>query len=313
MKEQVNRVPGRKARASGGNSRGPEFVRWFAPLLKVLQELGDSARPKEASERIAVSLGIDDKRLNETLKSGQSRFLNQVHWARFYLDKAGYIQSTKRGIWTLTDKGRKAHLTETDALKIFADVQAGFDHDGPTNVSDESDTADSAPSASGSVLSDDDTFEAELARTLRGLSPSGFERLCQLILRSVGFDNVEVTGRSGDGGIDGVGTLRINPLLTSRVVFQCKRYAAPVGPGAIRELRGAMDEGIDHGIFLATSTFTAEAKRDAASAGKRRIQLVDIDDLIILLKQYEIGVKQRMITEVDRSFFAEYGLPKNEP
>lgn len=312
MAEQRSKAASTPVRATEGRVRGPEFVRWFGPLLQALRDLGDSARPKEASERIATNLAIDDKKLNETLKSGASRFLNQVYWARFYLDKSGFIHSTTRGIWTLTEKGRSARLSDADALAVFASVQAGLEHDGePATVSDAERPAE-AEAGANLPSSENSDFKADLARTLRRLSANGFERLCQLILRSAGFDNVEVTGRSGDGGIDGIGTLRINPLLTGRVVFQCKRYTSTVGPAAIRELRGAMDEGVDHGIFLATTTFSAEAKREAASSGKRRIQLVDIDDLLVLLEQYEIGIRKRVVTEVDKGFFAEYGFDTSD-
>src|SRR6266436_2629579 len=104
---------------------GPEFVRLFVPLLDTLRELGDSGRPKEVTGKIAASLNLSDDVLNRTNKNGGSRFANQVAWARFYLAKAGLIDTSQRGVWTLTESGRR-HLDYQNALRIFRDVQKTF-------------------------------------------------------------------------------------------------------------------------------------------------------------------------------------------
>lgn len=296
---------------------GPEFVRFFAPLLDTLRELGDSGRPKEVSEKIADRLGLPDEFLNRTLKNGSSRFGNQVAWARFYLAKAGFIDTSRRGVWTLTELGRCTQLDHKRALVIFRDVQKTFKKDEP-EASTLLPGPDEAAAPPDEQTPGEQTFREELARVLQSLSSEGFERLCQRILREVGFEEVVVTGRSGDGGIDGFGTFKINELVSGRVLFQCKKYTTQISPSYIREFRGSMSARADRGIFLATNTFSAEAKREAAREGAAPIEMVDLDALISLLTKYELGVRAHTIYTVDRSFFREYGAkvparPEDEP
>src|SRR5690606_35926719 len=142
---------------------------------------------------------------------------------------------------------------------------------------------------------------------LAKLPPDGFERLCQRVLRESGFENVIVTGRSGDGGIDGHGILRVNPLLSFYVYFQCKRYSHSVGPSVVRDFRGAMMGRADKGIILTTASFTSEARKEAVRDGVPPIELVDGDSLIAMLEQLELGLIPRTTYEVDERFFIEFG------
>jgi restriction system protein len=132
---------------------------------------------------------------------------------------------------------------------------------------------------------------------LTGIKPDAFERLAQRVLRESGFVKVEVTGRSGDGGVDGVGVLRL-ALLSFQVYFQCKRYKGSVSAGAIRDFRGAMIGRTDKGLFITTGTFTAEAKKEATRDGAPPIDLIDGDQLCELLKNLKLGVATKMVEEV---------------
>jgi restriction system protein len=292
--------------------RGPEFVRFFAPLLNTLRELGDSGRPEEVSEKIAKHLKLSDEVLDQTLKNGQSRFYNQVAWARFYLAKAGFIDTSRRGVWTLTEAGRGSRLDHEAALRIFNEVQKKFKEDEPETEA-LLPGSDDTGAPSDEQAPGEEKFREELARILQSLSPEGFERLCQRILREVGFEEVVVTGKSGDGGIDGFGTLKINKLVSERVMFQCKRHTKQISPSYIRELRGSLAARANRGIFLATSSFSAEAKREAAKEGAAPIELVDLDGLISLLTEYGLGVATRTVFTVDQSFLREYGAPFGGP
>lgn len=89
----------------------------------------------------------------------------------------------------------------------------------------------------------------------------------QAILREAGFIEVYVTGRSGDQGIDGHGTLQINPLVSFRVLFQCKRYRQSVSAPDVRNFPGAMAGRADEEIIITTGTFTAEARRESSRDG----------------------------------------------
>src|SRR3954470_4016586 len=102
---------------------GSEFAQWVNPLLKALQELGGSARPREVTEKIARDLKVPASVLDQTLTNGVSRYDNQVHWARFYLSKSGYIDSSERGVWRLTQKGTTARPFDDAGLaELLADV-----------------------------------------------------------------------------------------------------------------------------------------------------------------------------------------------
>ena len=300
MPEKIKRTGTRREKT------GPEFVRFFAPLLDTLRELGNSGRPKEISDKIAVKLNIGEAELNRTNKNGQSRFANQVAWARFYLAKAGLIDTSRRGVWTLTEPGQHTYLDHERALRVFQEVQGQFkDVESEPNI---------LPALEKSAPPDeqvlgDEAFREQMATTLLSLSPGGFERLCQRLLREVGFEEVVVTGRSSDGGIDGYGVLRINRLVSDRVVFQCKRHAKQISPSYVREFRGSMAARADRGIFLATSTFSAEAKREAGREGATPIEMVDLDSLISLMTDLNLGVTTHKAFAVDKGFFQEYMPP----
>ena len=284
---------------------GPEFVRFFGPLLDALRELGDSGRPKEVAARIAEQLHIEDAELNRTNANGLRRFDNQVAWARFYLAKAGLIDTSRYGVWTLTDLGRGRHLGAQDALEVFKAVQKTFKGPRQPDISGNADApSEIGPGGNQEQPREDTSFREELVRVLRSLSSNGFERLSLLILRELGFEEVTVIGKSGDGGIDGIGTLRINRVLTDRVVFQCKRYSSSIPVSDVREFGRAMQGRAERGIFLATSKFTAEAEREATRPGASPVQLVDLETLISLMTELKLGV--RTVLAVDYAFFSDY-------
>jgi restriction system protein len=282
---------------------GPQFVRYFRPVIDALKELGNSGTPAEVREIIADRLHIDDEQLNEALASGTPRFLNQVAWARFYLNKAGFIASSKRGVWSLTEKGIASNLTDEQALEVFQAIQSQFQE--AYRAEQEEHTEEIiAPSDIGFVPMTD--YRSALIEKIRSLTPSSFEKLCQRLLRESGFQQVEVTGRSGDGGIDGKGILQISPLLSFQVIFQCKRYTGSVSPSQIRDFRGAMMGRADKGIFLTTGSFTAEARREASRDGAPPIELVDADKLVKMFEELELGLVPKTTYDIDHEFFEEF-------
>ena len=149
-------------------------------------------------------------------------------------------------------------------------------------------------------------YRGELIDLLLKLPPSGFERLSQRLLREAGFIQVVVTGSSGDGGIDGYGTLQINPLVSFKVLFQCKRYTKSVSPSHVRDFRGAMAGRADKGIIITTGTFTAEARREASRDGVPPIELIDGEKLVDMLEHLELGLKPVTTYEIDELFFVEF-------
>lgn len=143
----------------------------------------------------------------------------------------------------------------------------------------------------------EDAWRSALMAQLLALDPSAFERLCQRLLREAGFSKVEVTGKTGDGGIDGTGVLRMN-LLSFQVIFQCKRWQGSVGSSTVRDFRGAMVGRADKGLILTTGTFTAEARKEAVRDGAPAIDLVDGEMLCDLLRQHRLGVRVERVERV---------------
>lgn len=283
-------------------SKGPRCVHYFGTVLSALRDLGGSGRPSEVLERVVAALQIPAEQRDVTNKSGQSRLSNDIHWARFYLVKAGFINASRRGVWALTPKGTQAFLSRDDALNVFREVQVQF---GTGREADEPEQHEEEPPSDIASASDGDYREA-LLRVLRELPPAGFERLCQRLLREAGFEEVTVTGRSGDGGIDGHGLLQINPLVSVRVLFQCKRYKDSVSPAQVRDFRGAMSGRTDQGIIMTTGTFTTEARREATRDGVPTIELVDGDRLVRLFERLGLGLRPVHTFALDFAFFSEF-------
>jgi restriction system protein len=281
--------------------KGPEFIRFFEPILQVLKESGGSGTTSEVIDRAIELLHIPEAEQEVALKNGQSRIRNQVQWARLYLVRSGYLDSSRRGVWSLTEKGAAADLATFDAYSVFQRVQSELQTDRKKKqlqepFIDEVDQTTVEPA----------DYKGELLALVRSLPPSGFERLCQRLLRESGFQRVIVTGRSGDGGIDGIGVLQVNPFVTFSVLFQCKRYQGSVTPSHIRDFRGAMMGRADKGIIITTGTFTLDAKKEARRDGVPPIELVAGEDLIHLFENLELGLLPRKTFEIDRKFFDEF-------
>lgn len=279
-----------------------EFVRWFGPLLDALRQLGGSAKPREASDKIAENLNLHDEKLNELLDSGQSRYYNQVAWARQYLAWEGLLDTSQHGIWALSAKGESTTLTDEQAREIFlkwVDIHRKAKQD-KTEKEIIEELEENEP----------DEIQAankmDLLQVLQSLTPEGFEKICQRLLRESGFEKVVVTGQSHDGGIDGYGTLEMNPFVSFKVLFQCKRYKGTVSRAQVGDFRNAMIGRAEKGIIMTTGTFSTDAIKEANREGAPQVELVDGEKLVEMFKRVELGVKPRTVYEVDLPFFELY-------
>lgn len=273
------------------------FVRMYGPLLDALREAGGEAAPREIMQKVADKVLGGTAERDRELKSGGNAAENEVAWARNNLREAGLIDGSIRGVWKLTDEGWKTRLDMGAARKLgkYAQITS---KKAAEKVDEELPFEESSPAEPDLVL----------IEVLRSLPPKGFERICQRLLRELGFAEVEVTGRSSDGGIDGNGVLMVNELVSFRVLFQCKRYQGSVGAPEVRNFRGAMSGRTDKGIFLTTGSFTSEARREAVREGVPPIELVDQDRLVSLMERHQLGVKPRTVFDVDLEFFEVYRL-----
>ena len=283
-------------------NRQSEFTKWFGPLLDALRDLGDSGKPKEVSNKIAENLKLNDKVLDETLKSGSNKFHNQVAWARQYLVWEGLLDSSKYGTWKLTEKGKNTKLNEEDGRNIFlkwvAIHQKARKEQNSSKVLKEQEEL--APEEF------DQQNALTLLEVLQSLSPSGFERICRELLREHGFENVMVTGSSHDGGIDGFGILELNPFVSFKVLFQCKRYKGSVSRAQVGDFRNAMIGRADKGIILTTGTFTNEAIKEANRDGAPQVELVDGSKLIEMFEKVELGLIPKIVYDVDMNYFNKF-------
>lgn len=196
------------------------------------------------------------------------------------------LENSSRGIWSLTAKGHG--ITEVDKNKVKRFVKKISPKPIKKN--------DSEPEPEDNT----DSWQGQLLQIIKGISPASFEKLCQRILRESGFINVEVTGKSGDGGIDGKGVVKIGGLLSFHTIFQAKRYNGSVAVGAVRDFRGAMVGRADKGLIITTGTFTRDARLESQRDGAPPIDLIDGDDLVEKLKDLSIGitVKEKIVEEI---------------
>lgn len=264
----------------------------YGPILDYLRELGGEGTTRDVCRTVADRVVQDAHERNRLLKSGSNAVENEVAWARNNLREAGLIDGSTRGVWRLTDLGWSTKLDLQGARELGKHAKIVGSKLSP--VQDELDYEDT-PNEEGGLL-----------KVLRALPPDGFEKLCRHVLQRAGFVDVEVTGKSGDGGIDGHGILQVNELVSFRVLFQCKRFQGAVSSPAIRDFRGTMSGRTDKGIFITTGHFSSEAHKEANRDGVAPIELVDGEKLVSLMERLEIGVRPRTVFELDNEFFKHY-------
>jgi restriction system protein len=265
----------------------------FNPTLGALQKLGGSGSVDEIEEQVATSLNLSEAQINEIHRGYTTKLRYRLAWARNYLKRFGILTNSSRGVWALTELGLKS--THLNKEEVKRKVQSAGKQQtlikGKAGAPDESD---------GTMADEIErlTWQEQLIAEIQKLKPSGFERLCQRLLRELGFQNVEVTGRVNDGGIDGTGILRIGGVLSFHVIFQAKRYKGSVSPSIVRDFRGAMVGRADKALIITTGTFTREAKKEASRDGAPPIDLMDGNDLAEKLKELKIGVDVELVEKV---------------
>lgn len=274
----------------------PKYSELFNPTLQALHSLGGSGTNGEIEEKVAEILGLSEDELSEIHRGNTTKLSYRLAWARNYLKRFGLLENSSRSVWSLTASGQKTQ--KVNPAEVNRSVKALDKQNESFPGVNENETAE------GDLALD---WERELLAELQGVSPAGFERLCQRLLREAGFVEVKVTGQSGDGGIDGVGIIRVN-LISFRVIFQCKRYKGSVSSQQMREFKGTMSGRAERGLFITTGTFTRDAKAEANRDGSVPIDLVDGDRLVSLMKEYRLGVTvaTEEAVNVDFDWFTPY-------
>jgi len=287
----------------------PDLPAMMLATVEALREIGGSATIDELDEKVIEIEGVteDEQQIPMSGTDPRLRVNYYLAWCRTYLRRGGVIENSARGVWSLAE-GAKVVKSTDDTEAIYQQVQREEREKTRLKRIKEREKKDKLKpkrEASMSVTSEEVEDEAtvsdwtdDLLQVLRSIDPSAFERLAQRLLRESGFTKVEVRGKSGDGGIDGVGVLRVN-LVSFQVFFQCKRYKGSVSASEIRDFRGAMQGRADKGLFITTGSFTAQASDEATRDGATAIDLIDGQRLCELLKENRLGVQTQMIEQVN--------------
>lgn len=216
------------------------------------------------------------------------------------MKKYGFLENSSRGVWALTKLAKEQkHVKPQVVVKKVREADRVVSRQ--KNIKDQIE------------LNETDSLEVsgwreELYSVLtKDTTPDAFERLTQRLLRESGFVQVEVTGRTGDGGIDGRGIAKIHGFMSFHVIFQCKKYQGSVSAGEMRDFRGAMVGRADKGLFITTGRFTSAAVQEATRDGAPPIDLIDGEHLAEKLKEFQLGVKTEMIEKVtvDKDWFVD--------
>lgn len=257
----------------------------FNPLLGAMKDLGGSGSNLEIEEKVAELMELSDEELSIIHRGNRSKFTYRLAWTRNYLKRIGLLENSKRGVWSLTKLGYDTD--KVDQVSVIQKVKEIDKKEKEGKIVDVNENLETG-----------EEWQDELLGTIKNIEPDQFERLCQRLLRELGFANVTVEGRSGDGGIDGRGILKIGGVISFHVVFQCKRYQGSVGSPTIRDFRGAMSGRAEKGLVITTGTFTSDAKKEAKRDGATPIDLIDGIELSKTLKELKLGVEIELVEKV---------------
>lgn len=287
------------------DERIPRYTRLILPTFKALKTLGGSGTNEEIVNQIIRDLNIPDEVADISHKGNPNKteLSYQADWARTYMKKYGVIENSARAVWSICPNFVSEEDIDEKAIVESFNKECESKRNEKALAS-KNEPEDDDPSNDYSEYPEElKPWREKLAEILQTMDPFAFERLAQRVLRECGFTQVEVTKKSGDGGIDGTGKLRINGIFSFNVAFQCKRYKGSVGAPEIRDFRGSLTTDIEKGILITTGTFSKAAKEEASNQGKQQIDLIDGEEFISKIAEYGIGVRPIKTYEVDEDFF----------
>jgi restriction system protein len=284
-------------------SRIPPYSDLLWPTLRAVREIGDSGTIEEIVEKAIELEGFTEEQQYIPHGEGpRTEIEYRLAWARTYLKGMGALNNSERGVWSTTELGRTMTFEDVAVRHAAYKTQLREARKAKRAARAEQETEFSED---GSAPRD---WKERLLEVLLEVPPDRFERLARRLLREAGFVSATVTGKSGDGGIDGIGVYRLS-LVSFPVFFQCKRYKGSVGANAVRDFRGAMSGRGDKGLLITTGSFTADAKQEATRDGAPPVDLIDGERLCDLLREYELGVRSivRQVEDVEISpeFFSD--------
>ena len=256
----------------------PKFNELMTPVFRAIKSLGGSGKNDEIINRVITDLNLPDDVVDALHNENMTELSYRLTWTKTYMKKFGILDNSERGVWSITPAYTNVDtINEREIVKIYKSTEAIPDEIAP--------------------------WRRQVAEILQNMNPYGFERLTQKLLQKSGFLDVQVTKKSGDGGIDGIGRLAINGIFSFHVAFQCKRYKGSVGASEIRDFRGSLPADIEKGVMITTGVFSKAAREEASCSGKKRIDLIDGEAFIDRLAQYGLGLTPSRAYDVDEEFF----------
>lgn len=283
------------------NLEVPAYNEMMQELFQAMKELGGSGTIREIDDKTVEILNLSSE-VQEIMHANSSKteVEYRLAWTRTYMKKAGILENSSRGIWSLTTKGRELEKIDPEEIvqKVREMALLKVNTENEINVEDENLEND------GVDMPDEiQSWREKLKNILLNLKPDAFERLTQRLLRESGFMQVKVTGKTGDGGIDGMGIVKLNGIISFHMLFQCKRYSGSVSAGEIRDFRGAMQGRADKGLFITTGKFSPRAIEEANRPGATPIDLIDGDELVEKLRELQLGVFPVNDYSIDEAWF----------
>lgn len=279
----------------------PSYSDLINPTVTALQSLGGSGKTDEVYNEVLKIMSLSDEVIDfqHSEKSSQSEIQYRLAWARTYLKNYGIIDNSSRGVWVVLPQYKD--ITSVNVDDCVSKVRSMFG-----KKSEAAGLNNDNPEEGGIDLPEEiKPWRTKLHDILLNMDPFAFERLTQRLLRECGFSQVEVTKKSGDGGIDGFGKLMINGLFSFKVAFQCKRYSGIVPAGDIRDFRGSLTTDVEKALFITTGSFSKPAKEEAMTQGKIQIDLIDGEEFMNRLAEYQLGLKPVTDYDIDEAYFSQ--------
>lgn len=281
----------------------PNYSDLINPTLEALQALGGSATNNEIYLEVIKNMQLSEMVVDfqHSDKSSQTEIQYRLAWARTYLKIYGVIEKTQRGVWAILPEHKETHSVDIDECIHTVRSLSADKKDNNTDPKKDDNLEDD-----GVELPDENKpWKERLHTILLNMDPFAFERLTQRVLRESGFTEVEVTKKTGDGGIDGYGRVKVNGMFSFKVAFQCKRYSGSVPSSDIRDFRGSLTTDIEKALFITTGTFSKPAQDEAMTPGKIQIDLIDGEDLMNRLAAFRIGLTPVTEFEIDEKYYMQ--------
>lgn len=281
----------------------PSYSNLINPTIEALQTLGGSATINEIYSEVIKNMQLSEKIVDfpHSEKSSQTEIQYRLAWARTYLKIYGVIEKTQRGVWAILPEHKDTYSIDIDkCVNTVRNLSVSNKYNN-INLTKDKNLQDDIVE----LPEENKPWRERLHNILISMEPFAFERLAQRVLRESGFYEVEVTRKTGDGGIDGYGRIKINGMFSFKVAFQCKKYSGSVPSSDIRDFRGSLTTDIEKALFITTGTFSKPAQDEAMTPGKLQIDLIDGEDLINKLAEFRIGLTPVTEYEIDEKYFMQ--------